>query len=311
MQTILLFGGFGFIGSNLLQFIDDYLLDKYEVIVFDKQAKHPFDVKFKCIRQMYTGDFGNIADIQIPFQKNKIDAVFHFLSNTVPATSGDIRFDIESNLIATINVLDLMVKHEINNIVYLSSGGAIYGNTSNQRHHEGEDVFPISSYGIVKLACEKYIHVYSQLKNINYLILRISNPYGPFHISTKQGIINIAIKKLLIAEPLTIWGDGTNKKDYIFINDVISILIKLLENKVSNQVINIGSGIEHSLNEIVSIIHGLNQSFVWQYSESKSFDNSSFRLDIGKLMQTIGDYPYTSLEQGMQKTYQWYLHHQK
>jgi UDP-glucose 4-epimerase len=305
MKNILVLGGFGFIGSNLLNYIDHHKQHDCNVIVFDKQPVHPFGLKFQCVSKVYSGDFGNRQDVDQIFEENRIDRVFHFLNTTVPATSFDIRFDIESNLLATIGLLESMLSHSVGNIIFISSGGAIYGNTLGLCHVENEDTFPLSSYGIVKLAIEKYIHMFSHRNSLSYLILRLSNPFGPFHYSMKQGMINVAIRKAIQREKFTVWGDGTNRKDYIFVEDFVDILMKLIELNVRNEVINIGSGCLYSINNILEKVKMIEPSFDWEYVNNKEFDNMTFELQTNRLKTHLGDYGYTALDDGIEKTFEW------
>jgi UDP-glucose 4-epimerase len=251
-----------------------------------------------------------MQDIQQIFEENQIDQVFHFLNTTIPATSEDIRFDIESNLLATIGLLENMYSFNVQKIIFISSGGAIYGNTQGLYHSEGEDPFPISSYGIVKLAIEKYIHMFSKRSNITYLILRLSNPFGLFHYSTKQGLINAALRKMIQQETLAVWGDGTNKKDYIFVEDFVEILMKLIDINVANEIINIGSGNSYSINEILEKIKLFDSTFSWDYIDKKEFDNITFKLNLTKLKKLLPDYNFTPLDVGIKKTFDWLINGQ-
>ena len=303
--NILLLGGFGFIGTNILKYIDVNYADKYACIVFDKFTAHPHGLQFDCVRHVYAGDFSDSMLIERVFQENKIDMVFHAISTTVPVNSLNAKYDVLSNLLPTLDVLNNMVKYKVPSIVYLSSGGAIYGTQSEKIHNEDSDVYPISSYGVVKLAIEKYIIQYAQLYNIHPLILRLSNPYGRYHYSMKQGVINIAIKKALHEETLPIWGDGCGRKDYIYIEDVMDIMFKLLTKKDIHGVINIGSGQTHALNDIVKIIQSNISTLKVQHTEAHKFDVSNFELDINKLINIIGNYPFTTLENGIRQTINW------
>ena len=183
-KKILILGGFGFIGTNLIKYIDIHYIDEYSVIVFDKLLTHPYGITFDSVEKVYAGDFLDTTNIEYIFKNHKIDLVIHSLSTTVPVTSKNSRFDIESNLIPTIEVLDLMLLYGVKDIIYISSGGAIYGN-GNKHHKETNVNFPLSSYGIVKLAIEKYLHQYSELYGLRALILRLSNPYGKYHYFRK------------------------------------------------------------------------------------------------------------------------------
>ena len=306
MNTILLLGGYGFIGSNIMDFIDRHLSHLYEVILFDKVANHPFGLDFKCVKKKYFGDFSDITCLEPILKENQIDLVFHCINTTVPSTSYNIRFDIESNLVSTVNFINLMVETKIKNIVYLSSGGAIYGNTEGKKIESAPN-YPHSSYGIVKLAIEKYLMLYSYESKINPLILRLSNPYGPFHYSMKQGILNVALRSSLEKKQFSVWGDGENSKDYIFVEDVIEIIFKLLELKIQNEIINIGSGNLIKVNQILALIKNIYPHFTWNYIQPKTFDVSHFELDIRKLKHIIGNYSFTPIEDGIIKTNNWII----
>jgi len=305
MKKILLLGGFGFLGTNVMKYVDNHLCDAYRFIVFDKYDHHMGGVEFHCIDKVYAGDFADKSLMEQIFQENDIDIILHSLSTTVPVDSATATYDVESNLLPTLHVLDMMVKYCVHDIVYISSGGAIYGTRNAEIHNESEAVYPISSYGVVKLATEKYIMQYSQLYGIQSLILRLSNPYGPYHYSMKQGVINVALAKALHGEVLDIWGDGNGKKDYIYVEDYVRILFALLEKNVHNEVINVASGQLLSVNDISSFIQQIIPSFEVHHTEAQKFDASRFELDTTKLMQLMPDFQFTSFNQGLHDTHKW------
>lgn len=305
MKNILILGGFGFIGTNIIKYIDENLFGKYSVIVFDKYQDHPQNIKFKSIIQVYAGDFLDISFMDKIFSENKIDIVIHSLSTTIPTLSINARYDIETNLIPTVELLNTMVKYNVKDIVYISSGGAVYGNSSNYLHKESDDIYPISSYGVVKLATEKYLFQYSSLFHLKPLVLRLSNPYGKFHFSMKQGICNVALQSALQNIKFKVWGDGNAKKDYIFIEDFVDLLFKLLDKNITNEVLNIGSGDALSVNEILRFIAQRIPKFSWHYSEASKYDVTHFELDTSKLRDIIGDYKFTSIHEGLQRTIDW------
>lgn len=305
MKTVLILGGYGFLGTNIMKYVDEHLRQQYRFIVFDKFDKHLGGVEFKCVEMTYAGDFTDKALIESIFRDNKIDLVIHSLSTTVPVDSANARYDVETNLLPTLDVLALMVKYGVKDIVYISSGGAVYGTRDQKPHLELDAVYPISSYGTVKVATEKYMMQYGQLYGLRPLIVRLSNPYGAYHYSMKQGVINIAMTKALRGETLQIWGDGNDKKDYIYVEDFVDILFKLLDKGISNQVINIGSGTLLSVNEIADAVRELVPTFKSEHADAKQFDASHFELNTDKLRSLIGDYQFTSFKDGLNKTYLW------
>ena len=305
MKTVLILGGYGFLGTNIMKYVDEHLRQQYRFIVFDKFDKHLGGVEFKCVEMTYAGDFTDKALIESIFRDNKIELVIHSLSTTVPVDSANARYDVETNLLPTLDVLALMVKYGVKDIVYISSGGAVYGTRDQKPHLELDAVYPISSYGTVKVATEKYMMQYGQLYGLRPLIVRLSNPYGAYHYSMKQGVINIAMTKALRGETLQIWGDGNDKKDYIYVEDFVDILFKLLDKGISNQVINIGSGTLLSVNEIADAVRELVPTFKSEHADAKQFDASHFELNTDKLRSLIGDYQFTSFKDGLNKTYLW------
>lgn len=305
MKTILLLGGYGFLGTNILKYIDAYLTDAYRVVVFDKFSAHPAGGSFRCVAKTYAGDFSDTVLVENLFKENAIDLVVHAISTTVPSASFNARYDVESNLLPTISLLNAMVSNNVYDIVYLSSGGAIYGNDGDRPHKETDDVFPISSYGVVKLAIEKYLMQYATLYGMRPLILRLSNPYGPWHYSMKQGVCNVALASALKGLPFSVWGDGESLKDYIFVEDFVRILFRLLEMSVHNEVINVGSGETLSVNTILSLVQKNVPTFEWTNAEASCYDVSHFALDTSKLLALIGDYDFVPMGEGMRKTLEW------
>jgi len=305
MKTILLLGGFGFLGTNILKHIDSHCLNEYKVIAFDKFPSHYQGVTFKCISRTYAGDFSDSKAVETIFDENQIDLVIHALGTTVPTSSFNAKYDIVSNLIPTVSLAETMIKHNVQKIVYLSSGGAIYGSDKMHPHKEDEDTFPISSYGVVKFSIEKYLMQYAQLYGLKPLILRVSNPYGPWHYSMKQGICNVAMASAIKGLPFTVWGDGEASKDYIYVDDFANILFKLVEKEAFNDIFNLASGEISSVNTILGIIKHHVPNFEWKYEAASRYDVNHFELNTDKLHSVIGHYEFVKLKEGLERTFKW------
>lgn len=306
MKTILILGGFGFLGTNIMKYIDEKFNGEWSVIVFDKYSSHPYGNRFRCIDKVYASDFSDINTLHYIFAHHNVDYIIHSISTTTPNSSQDAVYDIESNLIPTVRLLNLMVQFNVKDIVFVSSGGAVYGdNMPGIAYKETDEVFPRSSYGVTKLAIEKYMFQYADLYGIRPLILRLSNPYGKYHYSVKQGVCNVALRCAIEHIPFSVWGDGKSQKDYIFVNDFCDIMFKLILKRIHTTVINIASGQIVSLSSILEIVKNHIKDFQWSYVNSSKYDITNVKLDNSKLLGILEDYKFTTLDDGMNIVVNW------
>jgi UDP-glucose 4-epimerase len=219
-----------------------------------------------------------------------------------------MRFDLESNLLPTLVLLEQMVKNSVKRIVYLSSGGSVYG-MSADRHNEFDQTYPINSYGVIKVAIEKYLFMFAHQYSILPLVIRLSNPYGPYHTKAFQGFVNVALRAALCGRVVQVWGDGNNRKDYIFIENAIDSILDLVDSDAWGEIVNVGSGNEYSLNEILSHIKDIVPEFRWEFSESHASDTKNFSLNISKLEKLTSKQQPTLIQSGIRQTYRWLLDH--
>ncbi|MEY4309257.1 MAG: UDP-glucose 4-epimerase, partial [Bacteroidota bacterium] len=262
----------------------------------------PAGVEFPSFVTFVEGDYADAQALDDLFSSHHFDRVFHFASSIIPAISSEnIRQDIESNLLPTIGLMEMMKKHQVSKLLYLSTGGAVYGTVNQEKVPEEYPCKPISSYGIIKLAVEHYIELYAKLYQIDYLILRLSNPFGEFHRSPKQGVINIAVRRALQGEVMTVWGDGSQAKDYIYAADIGKAIDGLIKAGVKNETINVGSGESLSLNEIIKRIQTKLPAFQVEYKEAKLTDVQQICLDTAKLAAKI-NWEITPFDQALDAT---------
>ena len=299
MEKNLVVGGSGFLGLNWLAYLQHHGAES-EVVVFAHEK--PAGVEFPSFVTFVVGDYADAQALDDLFSAHQFDRVFHFASSIIPAISSEnIRQDIESNLLPTIGLMEMMKKHQVSKLLYLSTGGAVYGNVNQEKVPEDYPCKPISSYGIIKLAVEHYIELYAKLYQIDYVILRLSNPFGEFHRSPKQGVINIAVRKALQGEVMTVWGDGSQAKDYIYAADIGKAIDGLMKAGVKNETINVGSGESLSLNEIIKRIQAKLPSFQVEYKDAKLTDVQQICLDTAKLAAKI-NWEVTSFDQALDAT---------
>lgn len=184
------------------------------------------------------------------------DLVYHLISTTVPQTSnGDPAYDVESNVVASVRFLAAAAAAGVKKIIFFSSGGTVYGVPRALPISEGHPTDPICSYGIGKLAIEKYLRLYHHLHGLDYTVLRISNPYGARQRATGvQGVVAAFVDRLRRDLPLEIWGDGSTVRDYIHVADVVRAALMVQRCSGDQRVFNIGSGRGHSLIEVAEAL---------------------------------------------------------
>lgn len=299
-MRILLLGGNGFIGSHV---VDALLASGHQVRVFDRGPE--------LFREPVLGveyQIGSFSDLPMLAEALEgVDVVYHLISTTVPSTSNlDPLGDIEGNLICTVSLLQLMVQMNIRRIIYLSSGGTVYGIPQTVPIPESHTLNPICSYGVVKVAIENYLHMFRSLHGLKPLILRVSNPYGERQGHQGiQGVISTFLYRAIRREPVVVWGDGSVIRDFIYVGDLASFLADALLNSVCG-VFNVGSGIGNSITEIVECVEGASGLFLQiEYRNQRDFDISRIVLDISRTRREFGWTPQVGLLEGVQHTWTW------
>lgn len=305
----LVLGGRGFIGSHL---IDALLARGYHVRCFDRPhvvslgEAHLDNPNF----ELYEGDLVSEADVTEALVG--CDACFHLVSTTLPKSSNaDPVFDVESNVLGTVRLLAHAVKSGLRKVIFVSSGGTVYGVPTQLPIPETHLTDPVCSYGISKLTIEKYLGLFNQLHGLDYTVLRIANPFGERQRThASQGAVAVFLGKALRSEPVEIWGNGSVIRDYIYISDVVDALMLSLEPTSSEHVLNIGSGCGHSLNEVLDAIEKVTGRAVERrYLQARAFDVPASVLSIKRAQQSLGWTPKVSFEQGLGKFTKWLLQH--
>jgi UDP-glucose 4-epimerase len=298
IMTSLVIGGNGFIGTHLVELLR---MSGGKVRVLDHcTPRDDFDwayVQYQC------GAISNPDDLDRAL--DGVDVVYHLASTTVPGTSNaDPVADIQGNLVASVRLLDAMRTRGICRIVYFSSGGTVYGNPVRLPIAEDHPTNPISSYGVVKPAVEKYILMYQVLYGIAPVILRPSNPYGSRQgTSGIQGVIAAFLSRLKRGEPITIWGDGSTIRDYIHVSDLVALAVVAARSSETG-LFNVGSGKGHSLNDIIETISRvIGIQPVVEHELGRNFDVRQVVLDPMLAERTFGWKPLISLDEGLMRTW--------
>ncbi|HEA3090938.1 TPA: NAD-dependent epimerase/dehydratase family protein [Aeromonas salmonicida] len=304
-KRCLVLGGLGFIGTHLVKALLDL---GFKVRCFERPHTNSVMADFfqHPNFELFEGDFASETDVAEAIKN--CDFCYHLVSTTLPKSSNlDPVFDIESNLIGTIRLLQHAVDNGVQKVIFISSGGTVYGTPMELPILENHPTDPTCSYGITKLAIEKYFALFHHLHGLDYTVLRLANPYGEGQrIHSQQGAIAVFLGKILRGETIEIWGDGTVVRDYIHVSDVVDSLLLSLAASNGNHLFNIGSGIGNSLNEIISTIERVtNCRAIVNYSDSRDFDIPVNILNINKAKNLSGWSPKVTLENGIERFYKW------
>jgi len=295
----LILGGCGFLGSHL---VDGLLNNDYEVVVFDKVNVDTKNISNNLNKiSLIKGDFTNKNDLQKAIRD--IDYIFHFIGTTLPQSSTQNPiYDIETNVISTINLLEIAKSANVRRVIFASSGGTIYGIPQKVPIPEDHPTNPICAYGISKLMIEKYLHLYYQLYGLNYVSLRFSNAYGERQDPDKsQGVIAVFLGKIMRGDPLIIWGNGKVVRDYIYIKDIVNACLKAMNSKQTKyHIFNIGSGNGISLNELIEIMRKCaGKEIKVKYAQGRKIDVPINILDTTLAKKVFGWKPKVLIEQGI------------
>ncbi len=304
----LVLGGRGFIGSHL---VDGLLDGENYVRCFDRPHLVPLSEAHLSNPdfELYEGDFTSETDVREALAD--CDVCFHLVSTTLPKSSNaDPAFDVKSNILGTVRLLTHAVESGLKKIIFVSSGGTVYGVPTQLPIPESHPTNPVCSYGITKLAIEKYLGLFQQLHGLDYIVLRIANPYGERQrINASQGAIAVFMGKVLRGEPVEIWGDGSVVRDYIHIADVVDALLKSLDKTSAEHVFNIGAGRGHSLNEVLAAIEKVTGRVAdRQYLPGRAFDVPASVLSIAQAKRVLNWSPKVEFETGLQKLATWLVH---
>lgn len=301
-MKVLILGGCGFIGKHLVQALSE---DRTPLVVFDIHAQPDLSSQ-ACI--FIQGEFSELEKLEAVIGQHRITHVIHLVSTTLPKSSNeDMPYDLSSNVIQTLHLLDLCVRYRVKKILFMSSGGTIYGAPSYVPVDESHPQNPICSYGISKLAIEKYLFLYHHLYGLSYVALRAANPYGPGQNPLSgQGIIPTFVQKMCADQPLEVWGDGSTIRDYIDVRDLVKLTrLALVSNEVGS--FNAGSGTGVSINDLIrSIAAVVRKRPNVLYKPQRAFDVPAITLDCSKSQKTFSWRPEISLDIGVADYFKWH-----
>ena len=302
-RTSLVTGGAGFIGSHL---VDALLARGDAVAVIDDMSSGKPGYLNPAV-DLYESDIRD-DEISEVMQVVRPHVVFHVAAQiSVSVSTRDPKLDAETNILGTLNILDAMVSAGASKMVFVSTGGAMYGEPEALPAPETAKARPAAPYGASKLAAENYLAIYKSLHGIDYSIIRPANVYGPRQDPHGEaGVVAIFTRAMLAGDPIKVFGDGTDERDYVYVEDVVDALIRGSECPGTGPY-NVGSGIGTSVNEIESTLAELTG-----YSRGpepfppRPGDLRRISLDASLAKKELGWSPTTSLNDGLRQTVDWF-----
>lgn len=300
MENILFLGGTGFIGSNIIRYLQDYDVNIY---ILDSRPLNP-DIA-SSNTHMISGLLKDIDLIKELIDSKKISKIIHLISCLIP-NSDFQQYLSEYNeiILPTLKLIRICSERNVQ-FIFFSSGGTIYGNhPSLTLLKENNASAPISYYGLTKQTIEEFILFENRTSGLKYLILRPSNPYGPGqNTNGKQGLIAVTIGNILSGKKIFVWGNGSSIRDYIYIDDLATIVCQLIINNIYNLTLNIGSGKGYTVNQVLSIMAKvLPVKIDIEHLHDRKTDVSNVVLDIS-LLNSLVRVKQTPLEEGIKRFY--------
>ena len=302
VKRVVILGGAGFIGSHLTHALIEA---GYNVRVFQHPRSSMQYIRHLPI-EVQRGDM-NDPDAIISALQNAHTAI-HLIHSTVPISSmQDAAQDVIQNIGGSVRWLAQLNKTPLQRLIYFSSGGTVYGNPQTVPIDETHPTEPLSSYGITKLAIEKYVTMYSHLYNIQPVILRPSNIYGPHQkLNISQGVIGVMLDRAIRGETFEMWGNGSSLRDYLYIADVAQAVVQLMSYEGNEHIFHLASGNGTTLNELIRLVNeqtGVSLKISKRTAMKHAVDANV--LSYRRLHHATGWRPHTSLADGVALTMEW------
>lgn len=307
-KLCLVLGSGGFIGKRL---VNELISEgSYCVRAFDRyhdpEAAHKDLYGSSSDVEVVAGDFFNRTDLQSALKD--VSYVFHLVSTTTPISSANDPFiDIETNVKGGIELMELCSQtSSVKRFVFLSSGGTVYGDQPNEELSEDLPTQPFSPYGIGKVTIENYLRYYKRTHGLDSVVYRVANPYGEGqNLAAKQGIIPIFLSHALNNEPVTVFGDGTMVRDYLYVGDACKLIVSTFSRpQLQHDIYNLGSGGGRTVNEVVAAIEqSTGVKLVVDHSPQPPAFVQKVVLDMTRFTNEFNLSPTTSLEDGIKQTW--------
>lgn len=310
-MRILVTGGAGFIGSHTVDALikagagDVAILD-------DLSAGKRQQVNPKA--RLHQVDLRDASAVREVVARERPEAIYHMAAQMdVRRSVADPAFDAQVNIVGFLNLIEAAREHGLKRVVFSSTGGAIYGEQDTFPADEEHPRRPVSPYGIAKLSTEGYLFFYGVQYGIDYLALRYGNVYGPRQDPHGEaGVVAIFSGKILDGKPCTIYGDGSQTRDYVFVGDVVRANVAALNAKASGIAINIGTGIETSVNDLYSNLASIADfPTAAEHGPARPGEQKRSVISPARAEKELGWRPATALRDGLAETFKYFKAHRK
>ena len=305
-MRILVTGGAGFIGSHLIDALVASSADEVSVLDdFSTGKRYRLNPK----ATFYQLDLRAGAAVASAVAKIKPEVIVHLAAQMdVRRSVADPAFDAQVNLIGFLNLIESARVHGLKRVIFSSSGGAIYGEREDLPTKEDAPLFPVSPYGVAKLATEAYLFFYRVQYGIDYLALRFGNVYGPRQDPHGEaGVVAIFCGRILDGKPVTIHGTGAQTRDYVYVGDVVRAIVAALKSNASGLALNIGTGIETTVNELYSTLAGIADFPTHpEYGPAKAGEQMRSVISPARAAEVLAWRPETNLEDGLGQTFKYF-----
>ncbi len=302
-MRIVIFGAASFIGTNLIIALSSNK-NNY-ITAIDRELSY-----FSALKNM---NIRNLSIIQSNLNCNTCfedfvrgqDIVYHLISTTIPSTSNKtIAVEMKENIVLSTNLLEACIHQNVKKFIFLSSGGTVYGKEVKCPIKENSVIQPITSYGVQKVTIEHLIYLYNYMHGLDYRVIRLANPYGPYQRPNGLlGAVTTFTYKALRGEEIVVYGDGTVIRDYIYIDDAVRGIIKIVEGNCVYKTFNLGCGYGTSINEVLKTIQDvLGVDINICYTKARKVDVPVNYLDISRFETAYGSLNPLHLEEGVFKT---------
>lgn len=301
-MKIMILGAGGFIGTNLaIRLAENRSSQLTLVDKKDSYFQHISEAGLEA--DLKISDFGQGCDYEILTKGQEV--IYYLVSTTSPGNSNqNIPKELSENVVAAAEFLKACIVNKVKKVIFLSSGGTVYGLEGKCPISEETVAYPINSYGVQKLMIEKLFYLYHYLYGLEYKIIRLANPYGPYQRPNNSlGVVTNFVYQALKGEPLTIYGDGKVIRDFIYIDDVITAILNISEYQGKHSMFNLGSGMGSSIRQVVEAIEKTMDLMVdVTYLTGRTVDVPVNILDISRYESVFGEWKPISLEEGIRRT---------